>query len=225
MSTVRAVTDVRPRRLDAASAFPAAALLLTGFALAGAAPEPAEPAGELARHLAENRTRILIGDVLIGAGAGFYVWFLAALASRLQGGARRERTLAVVVLAAGVQAMGVVVAGAALQAGLVLDGQTLTSDAVVRLGFDSYNALVTLAGFGFAATVAATAGSAARTGALPRSLRLIAWPTALLQVLTIRGLAATGGPFAPGRAVAIGAFWALTAWSLAVAVFLIRSDS
>ena len=42
-------------RLDAASGLVAAPLILVGFVLCGQAPAPAEPAQELARHLADNR--------------------------------------------------------------------------------------------------------------------------------------------------------------------------
>src|SRR3712207_960193 len=123
------------KRVDAWSGLVAALLILTGFGLAGQAPAPAEPAAELARHLEENRSRILAGDVLVGAGAMFYIWFLAALQTRLRAGARGEQTLSGAAFVGGAVAMAVVVAGVALQSGLVLDEATLADAAVVRLGF------------------------------------------------------------------------------------------
>jgi hypothetical protein len=209
-------------RFDAGSGLVAAALILTGFWLAGQAPAPAAPAAELARHLMENRSRILAGDVLVGAGAMFYLWFLAALRQHLRSRSRPEPTLSSTAFAAGVAAMTVVVAGVGLQAGLVLDEATVKSAAVVRLGFDGYNALITIAGFGFAMTVAAAAGSASRSGALSRALRASGWATAALQLMTIPGLIVTRGFFAPAAPMPVIAFWALTAWSIAVSVFLIR---
>ena len=206
-------------RLDAASGFVAALLIVGGFALAGPAPPPAEPTEEIARHLADSRNRILTGDVLIAAGATFYLWFLAALRTHL----RREPTLSSLAIAAGALAMTLVVAGVALQGALVLDEQTLASEAAVRLGFDGYNALITLAGFGFAATAAATAGSAARSGALSPGLRRAGWATALLQLATIPGVVATSGPFAPAAPVPAIAFWVLAAWSAAVALAVVRT--
>lgn len=207
------------RRADAASGLVAAVLVVAGFALAGPAPAPAEPTGEIARHLADSRSRILTGDVLIAAGAAFYLWFLAALRTHL----RREPTLSALAMAAGALAMTIVVAGVALQAGLVLDEQTLASSTAVRLGFDGYNALITIAGFGFGATAAATAGSAGRSGALSPRLRRAGWATAVLQIATIPGLVATSGPFAPAGPVPAVAFWVLAAWSAAVAVALMRA--
>ena len=200
-------------RVGAWSGVVAAVLILGGFAAIGPAPAPAEPASELARHLTENRTRILTGDVLVGAGAVFYLCFLAALQARL-----RSPTI----LAGGAMAMTIVVAGVALQSALVLEEATLDSDAVVRLGFDGYNALITIAGFGFALTAAATAGAAGRSGALPGSLAQLGWPVAALQLLTIPGLIVTSGFFAPAHAMPVLAFWALAVWSAAVAVVMIR---
>jgi hypothetical protein len=208
-------------RSDLSSAFAAAALLLVGFALSANTPPPAEPTAELARHLADGRTRILAGDLLVGAGAMFYIWFLAALRTRLA----PERTLATTALIGGAMGMTIVLAGVALQSGLVLDESTLASTTAVRLGFDGYNALITIAGFGFALTVAATSGSAARTGTLGPALRTTGWLTAALQLATMPGLIATSGPFAPAAPVPVLAFWALCAWSTAVAVVLIRREA
>jgi hypothetical protein len=207
-------------RIDVASAFVAAALLLVGFALSASAPPPAESAAELARHLGDHRARILAGDLLVGTGAMFYIWFLAALRTRLA----PERTLASAAFAGGAMGMTIVLAGVALQSGLVLDESTLASDMAVRLGFDGYNALITIAGFGFALTVAAAAGSAARTGALAPALRGTGWIVAALQLATLPGLIATSGPFAPAAPVPVLAFWALCAWSVAVAIALLRRD-
>ena len=151
----------------------------------------------------------------------FYLWFLAALRAHLAG-RRREPTLSATAFIAGAAAMTVVIVGVGLQAGLVLERETLTSTSVVRLGFDGYNALITIAGLGFALTVAATSGSAARTGMLAPGLRVTGWVTAILQVATIPGLVATDGFFAPAAPMPVIAFWALTAWSVAVSVALLR---
>jgi hypothetical protein len=245
---------VRGRRLDAASGFVAAPLILAGFALSAQAPPPSAPVAELAAHLADKRDAILAGDLLVGAGAMFYLWFLAALRTHLAAppadpaapgphparaglappaaappshpppaGARGEHTLSALVLAGGTAAMTIVVAGVALQAGLVLDASTLEDAGVLRLGFDGYNALITIAGFGFALTVAATSGSAQRSGALGRRLRATGWLTAAAQLATLPGMVATSGPFAPAAPVPVIAFWMLSAWSVAVSIALFRA--
>ena len=209
-------------RSDAASGLVAAFLILAGFALSADAPAPAESASELARHLTDNRSRILAGDLLVAAGAAFYIWFLAALRTHLASVSRPEPTLSAAAFAGGTAAMVTVVAGVALQSGLVLDESTLRSDVAVRLGFDGYNALITIAGFGFALTAAATAGSALRSGALGPRLVWSGFAVAALQLATIPGLVLTSGPFAPAAAIPIIAFWALSIWSVAVALRLLR---
>ena len=183
-------------------------LILVGFALAGPAPEPAEPIEVIARHLGDHRDRILAGDLLIAIGAPFYVWFLAAA----------RPVLGLAALAGGAMGMTVVVAGVALQAGLVLDDLTLASEPVTRFGFDAYNALITLAGVGFALA----AGAAAAAPELGSRLRATGAVVSGLQILTLPGLVAASGPFAPAAPVPAIAFWALTAWSMAVAIHLLR---
>ena len=200
-------------RAGAFSGLVAAVLILGGFATIGPAPVPADPVAEIVRHLEENRARILTGDVLVAAGAMFYVLFLAALQTRLRSPA---------ILAGGAMGMTIVVAGVALQSALVPEEATLDNASGVRLGFDGYNALITIAGFGFALTAAATAGSPERADALPRALVRLGWPVAALQLLTIPGLVVTSGFFAPAQPMPIIAFWALAAWSAALAVVMIR---
>ena len=185
-------------------------LILIGFALAGPAPAPAEPIEEIARHLGDHRTRILTGDLLIAVGAPLYLWFLAAL----------RPVAGLVPLAGGALAMTIVVAGVSVQAGLVLDAEvTLADEAVTRFGFDAYNALITLAGTGFALA----AGAIAASPQLGRRMRATGAVVTALQLLTLPGLVATDGPFAPAAAVPALAFWALTAWSMAVAVQRLRA--
>ena len=183
-------------------------LIRAGFALAGPAPPPAESVDEIARHLEAHRDRILTGDLLIALGAPLYLLFLALARPRL----------GLAPLAGGALGMILVVAGVSLQAALVLDDLTLTSDPVVRFGFDAYNALITLAGVGFALA----AGAVAAAPALSRRLRITGAVVCALQLLTLPGLVAASGPFAPAAVVPAVAFWALTAWSMTVAYQLRR---
>lgn len=205
-------------RLDSSSGLIAGVLILGGFALCGTAPPPDAQVTELARHLSGARSRILAGDLLVATGAAFYLWFLAALREHL----RPERVLSAAAFAAGAGAMTLVVAGVALQSALVLHEQPA---ATVRLGFDGYNALITIAGIGFALTVAGAVGSARRAGSLTPRLRAAGAAVALLQLLTLPGLVVGHGFFAPAAPMPVIAFWALTAWSAAVSVHMIRRAS
>jgi hypothetical protein len=205
-------------RIDAAAGLVAAPLVLAGFALAGPAPAPSSDAADIARHLLDHRTRILTGDFLIAIGAAFYVWFLAALRTHLS----PDPTLSTASFAGGVVGTGLVLVGTALQMGLVFSQTTLANADVARAGFDAYSVMWTMGGVGFALTVAAAAGAARRTGRLGPRLRASGWLVAALQLATLPGLAADDGPFAAAAPVPVLAFWALTVWSVAVAVTLMR---
>jgi len=73
--------------------------------------------------------------------------------------------------------------------------------------------------------VGAAAVSGARSGALPAWLCRTGLATALLQVATLPGLVADGGPFAAGGAVALLAFVALVAWFTTLTAHLLARRS
>ena len=204
--------------MDAATGIVAAPLYLTAFGIQGTPPAPDEPMAAIAGYLADHRTAILTGDVLIAVASAVFLWFLATLYGHLHAGGEERRSSAAAL--GGVTGTAIVAAGAAVQAALVLNIAEVEA-AITRFGFDAYNALITIAGAGFAVTAAATSLSAG-AGALPVSLRRIGLGVALLQVATLPGLVADSGSFAAGGPVALGAFVALAAWIGAVSVTLIR---
>ena len=209
----------RSIRIDAAAGIAAAPLYLTAFGIQGTPPAPDEPTATIAEYLADHRTAILTGDVLIAVASAVFLWFLATLYGHLRAGGEERRSSAAAL--GGVTGTAIVAAGAAVQAALVLNiGEA--DPAIARFGFDAYNALITIAGAGFAVMAAATSLSAGEGGALPASLRRIGLGVALLQVATLPGLVVESKPFAAGGPVALGAFVALAAWVAAVSVALIR---
>jgi hypothetical protein len=212
----------RRRRVDASSSFVAAVLIVGGFSLLGGAPLPADVPREIGRQLWDDRALVLASAFLIGTGSLFFLWFLAAVQEHLRRAQPGDAALAALSFLAGGAAMVLVVTGVAVQAALVLQENTTRSAGAVRLGFDAYNGLVTIAGLPFAAYVAAASESARRSRALPSALWRFGWATAALQLLTLPGLVVTDGAFAPGQAVALVAFLVLTAWSVAVGVVLFR---
>jgi hypothetical protein len=75
----------------------AIALYVAGGLVMGTPPDFNAPGGEIADHLAANRTRIQVGSAIHAAWAPLFVWFLAtvaSLASAAGAGARRMGTLA-----------------------------------------------------------------------------------------------------------------------------------
>ncbi|HEY3021169.1 MAG TPA: hypothetical protein VGJ32_13310 [Solirubrobacteraceae bacterium] len=212
---------VLARRLDLACGF-SGLVFLAGFLVQGKPPSPDEPVATIAGYLADHRSAILAGDLLIAVAAVPFLWFLGAFRGVL-GEAGETRLSAAAFLGAGV-GVGIVLAGVAVQAALVLNS-VHGSDALVRFAFDSFNALITIAGAALAVGVGAAAVSGARSGALPAWLFRTGAATALLQVATLPGLVAEGGPFAAGGAVALLAFVALVAWFTALTAHLLARRS
>ena len=208
-------------RLDLACGFSGLAFLV-GFLIQGKPPSPDEPVATIGSYLADHRSAILAGDVLIAVAAVPFLWFLGAFRGHL-GDAGETRLSAAAFLGAGV-GTAIVLAGVAVQAGLVLNS-VHGPGGLVRFAFDSFNALITIAGAALAVGVGAAAVSGARSGALPPWLCRAGAATALLQVAMLPGLVAEGGAFAAGGAVALVAFVALVAWFTALTTHLLRRPS
>ena len=206
-------------RLDAATGALAALLFLAAFTIPGKPPAPDEPAARIAEYLGDHRSAILAGDVLIAVAAAAFVWFLGVLRGHLaEAGEERLSTAAAL---GGAIGTAIIVAGVALQAGLVLNSAGADQD-IVRLGFDSYNALITIAGGGLAVAVAAAALSGGRSAALPAWAVRTGVVIGALQLVTLPGLVAEEGFFAAGGPMALIAFLAVSAWFIAVSLFLVR---
>jgi hypothetical protein len=216
---VAPVTRRTAGRLDAATGALAAVAFVAAFAIPGKPPSPDEPAHAIADHLAANRASILAGAVLIALASAGFLWFLGVL--RGHESAAGEERLSGAAALGGAVGTALVAAAAAVQAGLVLNVREL-SDELVRLGFDAYNALVTMAGAPLAVAAGAAALSAARTGSLPSWTVRTGALTAVLQLLTLPGLVLEGGFFAAGGPMALAAFLAIAGWFGAVSVLLAR---
>lgn len=188
----------------------AAVLFLGGFGLLAVPPTPAEAPDEIAGYLTGHRTQVIAVACAIGLGACLFAWFLSALRGRL-----RDGPLAATAVLTGVLSATLVLVALGLLAGLVFRP---LEPSLALLGFDLYNALVTLAGFGFGASLVA----AALAGGLSPRLRTAALVIGPLQLATMPGLFVDAGVFAAGGLMAILAFWVLTGWYVAAAVGMIR---
>jgi hypothetical protein len=200
----------------------AGVFFLAGFGIQGKPPVPAEPVRSIASYLVHHRDRILVADCLIGVGAAIFIWFLAVLHNHLRAYGDRDGGASFAGLAGAGLGTALVLGGAALQAALVVHAGALGSSSVTRFGFDAYNALITIAGFMFAVGVGAASISAARSGALSSRLYGTGVLVAIVQIPSCAGLFSDSGFFAPGRYMALVAFWALAAWYIAVSVRLTR---
>ena len=206
-------------RLDAATGALAAILFLAAFAIPGKPPAPDEPTARIAEYLGDHRSAILAGDVLIAVAAAAFIWFLGILRGHLAESG--EELLSTAAALGGGIGTAIIAAGAALQVGLVLNSAGSDQD-IVRIGFDSYNALITIAGGGLAVAAGAAALSGARSAALPVWAVRTGLVTGALQVVTLPGLFAEDGFFAAGGPMALLAFLAVSAWFISVSLFLVR---
>src|SRR5207248_10351329 len=133
--------DDRGRRLDAGTGVLAGVLYLTAFAIPGKPPSPDDPIQKIGGYLASHHDRVLTSDFLIALASAVFIWFLGSLRSYLRAGEGGEGRLSAAAFLGGGVAAALVTAGAAAQAGLELHAATLGDSAVIRAGFDTYNAL------------------------------------------------------------------------------------
>ena len=211
----------RSTAADCATGF-SALLFLAGFLVQGNPPSPDESTATISAYLVDHRNQILAGDVILAVGAAPFFWFLGVFRGHLaDAGERRLSAASALGAAVGV---GIVVAGMAVQAGLVLNTAEASPE-LVRFGFDAFNALITIAGTCFAVATGAAALSASRSGALPRWLCGAGAVTALLHIGTLPGLFAESGPWAAAGQVPVVVFVVLVVWYVAVAVHLMRTRS
>jgi hypothetical protein len=219
---VTSVADDRGRRLDASTGIVATIVVLAGFLVQTQPPDPGDPVQKIASYLSDHRSSILAGDVLIGIAVAIFIWWLGSLRSYLRAGEGGEGRLSAAAFLGGGVSLAVLGAGAALQSALVLHPDGLGNPTVVRVGFDGYNALVTMAGAPLAVLIAAASCSGARSGALPPSAYWGGSIVAGLQIATLAALFTKHGFFAAGKDFTLIAFLGAAAWFIAISLLMIR---
>lgn len=200
----------------------AALLFFVGFIIETKPPGPDDPVSKIAGYLADHRSAILTGDFLIALGAAFFIWFQGSLRSYLRAGEGGEGRLSAAAFLGGGVAAALILMGAAMQAGLVLHIGDLGNGGLVRVGFDTQNAIFTIGGAALAVAIAAASCSAARSGALPPSAYWAGSVAAGLQIVSLAALFAKTGFFAAAGAMTLIAFVAAGAWYIAVALLIVR---
>jgi hypothetical protein len=203
---------------DATTGFSAVAFLI-GFLIQGNPPSPDEPTATISSYLVDHRDAILAGDLVLALASVPFFWFLGSLRGYLDD-AGESRLATASILGAGV-GTGIVLVAMGVQAALVLNTADGPAE-LVRLGFDGFNALITIAGGCFGVAAGAAAVSALRSGALPDWVCRWGVVTAVLQIATLPGLMAESGAWAAGGLVPLFAFVVLVAWYIAVTVCMVR---
>ena len=212
----------RPHAVDPAAGIAAAVLLLAGFGLLGKPPSPDAASAEVVGYLADHRDGVFAGALLVGAGSALFVWFLAALGAALSPTGYSAPALAGTL--AGTGGAVLVVGALGVLAGLVLHVDSPRGPDLTVVGFDIYNALITIAGVLFAASIVGLVVGGGRHGTLAGALRGIGAFVAVLQLATLPGLFAESGFFAAGGVMALLAFCALAGWFVLVAVAMWRGS-
>jgi hypothetical protein len=197
-------------------------LFFGGFGLLFTPPSPNSPADEVLRYLVDYRPRIFVATCLLGLGFIAFVWFVVALRTFLAD--HGETTLSTAAALGALAGTIIVMTSFAVLAGVVLHVDAKTNAPMAALAFDTYNALLTVAGFGFALGIGAAAWSSASSGALPAGYQRTGLLIALLQLATIPGLFVQSGFLAAGGPMALIAFGALGAWYVAIAIRFLRAE-
>ena len=207
----------RPPVTEGWAGVAASPLFLVAFALFAGPPSPREAAEALVPYLTDHRAQVFASAVLIGFGSCLYAWYLAGLRRFVD--PSDDASLGTASMLCGLLAVAVVVAALAVLAGVVLH---VPEQPLALVAYDAFNGLVTVGGFGFGASVVCAAVAGDRRGTLAPGLARAGIAIGLLQLATVPGLWTDAGPFAPLGAVAVAAFFLLTAWYAAVAVAMTR---
>lgn len=218
----RLSADVRGRRLDAATGIVAVAIYVVALALPGTPPAAGDTADEIAGFFTDKRDQILIGSFLIGLAGAFFLWWLGSLRYWLRREEGGEGRLSAAAFLAGGVALSLTLAGAAVEAGLAFKVGGQGDQALVRALFDIRSAFYLLAGFAFAAMIAAASCSGARSGRLPGSAYWSGSVIAGVNAAAAAGLFAEKGAFATGGIVSVAALVSALGWFVAVALLMIR---
>jgi hypothetical protein len=210
------------RRWDAATGIIAAVLLVVSLALPGAPPKADDSLSQISSFFSDQRDQIVGGDFLLGLGIAFFIWFLAALRSRLRAAEGGESGLSTAALAGALVGIALLMAGVAVVNALAFRATGGADPNVVRLLFDLSNSLFAMVSFPMAVFAAAASISAARTGALPTWLAWVGLLVAVLQLLGGLSLIATHGFFQAGGAFGFIGPLSLLVWIVLLSVVLMR---
>lgn len=208
------------RRLTGAAGLAAVAVLFVGWLFVPADPPgPAATAEQVVRWTFDDRRSLLVGSVIVAAGLGLTIAFLAGLRSLCARAEGAPGLLATVGWGASLVALAVVFVGLAMaqtQSYLVLDGDPATVE-----GFHEARLLLTdLAGLPAAVGLLAFGLSMVRTRFPTRWLGGLAWVAAAGLLAGVVALSREGFFSPSGGAPMIGAV-AVAVWIAAVSVVLL----
>jgi hypothetical protein len=185
-------------------------------------PPKADEVSKIATYFADKRGSILAANYLVGIAFVLFLLFVGAL-----------RTLFGAADATGIRPGSAMLAGGVAAASMVLAGTAVINGAVFQVAsagdanlnhalYDVSNDLFIAAGFGFAAFFAGAAVAVRVTGALPPALAPAALVVALLNAISGVAFFAKSGFFAIGGANGFITPVASLLWILAASIVMLR---
>jgi hypothetical protein len=185
-------------------------------------PPKADEVSKIAAYFTDKRGSILAADYVTCFAFAVFLLFAGALRSSF-GAADQTRTRpGSTMLAGGVVAVSMILAGTAVLNGAVFQVASSGGTSLNHALYDVANDLFFASGFGFAVFFTGAAVAVRTTGALPSAMAPAGLVVALLNIVGGVGLFAKSGFFAIGGAFGFITPVASLLWVLAASIFMLR---
>ena len=200
----------------------AVGLFVAGSLLAGSAPRPDATTGEVTTFLAQQRSTLLAGAVLILLSVPFFGCFVGLLAGRLRDAEGGRAPLAGAATVGWTLVLAIASVGILAQTALTWRGADQADPSMVRFVYDvSSLSVYAVSATAVALSVGATSFVVFRTRLVPAWIAVLGLVEIVLNVVELGGLASRDGLDAGGFGAGVGPLlWAV--WVAALAIALIR---
>ncbi len=215
------LTVERVRRLGGLVGIVFVVLGLVAVFLPGTPPK-ADEVSKIATYFTDKRGSILAANYLTCLAFVFFLLFVGALRSHFGAADRTGTRPGSAMLAGGVAAASMVIAGTAVINGAVFQVASAGDVNLNHALYDVSNDLFFASGFGFAVFFAGAAVAVRTTGALPSAMVPAALVVALLNLVGGVGFFAKSGFFAIGGAFGFIGPLASLLWILAASIVMLR---
>jgi hypothetical protein len=185
-------------------------------------PPKADEVSKIATYFTDKRGSILAANYLTCLAFVFFLLFVGALRSQFGVVDRTGVRPGSAMLAGGVAAASMVIAGTAVLNGAVFQVASAGDANLNHALYDVANDLFFASGFGFAAFFVGAAVAVSVTGALPSAMAPAALVVALVNVVAGVGFFAKSGFFAIGGAFGFIVPLVTLLWILAASIVMLR---
>jgi hypothetical protein len=185
-------------------------------------PPTADEVSKIAAYFTEKRGSILAANYLTCFAFAVFLLFAGALRSCFRTADQTGTGPGSTMLAGGVVAVSMILAGTAVLNGAVFQVAGAGDASLNHALYDVANDLFFASGFGFAVFFSGAAVAVRTTGVLPRAMAPAGLVIALLSLVAGVGLFARSGFFAIGGAFGFIGPVATLLWVLAASIFMLR---